>query len=653
MGAMLVPACLIGSAALDARSGVDEGTSFAALLIYLPGLVATTVVGLVLTLRRPDHAVGWLLLANGDLLALGALSDSYAGYALSSGHTDGLAGFSILWFTHGWPLIFAGIVAVALVFPDGRLLPGPRWRWIAFLGAMSFLTTIVAGMLSHDRLDPPFSEVPPAAVLPPDVALPLQIGGLLGMLVTLTAGLVALVVRFRRSTGVERLQLKWVALAGPLIPLAIVLGTVDGVLRDGGSGGLLTAASSGAALAALPVAIGVAVLRYRLYDIDRVISGTVVYALLTVLLGAAFAGIVLAGGVALGRGSPVTTAAATAAVLLAFRPLRSLLQGHVDRLFDRRRYTAGRVVSAFLDDVRAGRAEPEATGHAMATAVGDPSLLLYFWFDDQHLHRDAGGRPVELPPVGLRTPVVRGAEQLATVVHAAGRPDQERVLGEVIGRCGLAIEVARLRVEVRRQLAEVEDSRARLVAAAEDERHRLERDLHDGAQQRLVSIGLDLRDLQRELPSGSVSRGLDDAVAGLAEAIRELRDLARGLRPDTLNDGLAPAIAHLASLTAIRTAVDVTTERFGDDIEAAAYFVASEALANAVKHSGARRVTVAASRENGALHLVVADDGAGGAATGGRGLTGLADRVAAVGGRLAVASPDGAGTRVEAVFPCG
>jgi signal transduction histidine kinase len=646
----LVVACLVASFVLDRRSDVGVRSSSTDVLVFLPGLVATTLVGLVLTLRRPRNAVGWLLLGNGAVLALSALSDSYALYMFGRGRSDGLPGVAILWFTHGWPVIFAGIVAVALVFPDGRLPAGRVWRWVAGAGAGAFLLTIVAGMLSQDPPDPPFASVSPAAVLPDGVDTALQSVGLLGMLATFVLAGVALVLRFRKASGVPRLQMKWVALSGMLIPVAIVLATIDGRTRESGSG-LLTAVPTGLALTAIPVAIGVAVLRYRLYDVDRVISGTVLYAVLTALLGTAFVGIVLAGGVALGGGSPVPTAAATAAVVLAFRPLRAHLQGRVDRLFDRSRYDARQVVDEFLADLRAGRAEPEKVGAVIAAAIGDPDLRVFFRFPEQDLHTDAAGRVVDLPEDGVRTPVMRGDDHLATVVHAPGHPEQEQVRSEVIVRCGLPIEVARLRVQVRQQLAEVEDSRARLVSAAEEERARLERDLHDGAQQRLVSIGLDLRHLQRGV-DGPVRRGLDDAVAGLAAAIRELRDLAHGIRPGALDEGLPSALAQLAARSSIRTHMDVTGERFPRDVEAAAYFVVSEALANAVKHSGASRVTVAAARADGSLRVVVADDGSGGASEHGSGLTGLADRVAAVGGRLAIDSPRGRGTRVEVTIPC-
>jgi signal transduction histidine kinase len=250
--------------------------------------------------------------------------------------------------------------------------------------------------------------------------------------------------------------------------------------------------------------------------------------------------------------------------------------------------------------------------------------------------------------------VLRGEELVATVLHDSRGAERTGLLEVVLHRVGLAIEVARLRVEVRRQLTEVEASRARIVSAGQEERRRLERDLHDGAQQRLVSIGLDLRHLQQDMPAGPVRAGLDGAVVELQGAVRELRDLAQGVRPNALDSGLAPAVAQLAARSTIHTRVDVTQERFSDAIEAAAYFVVSEALTNAAKHSGASTVTVTAARENGHLRMVIADDGGGGATPGGgSGLTGLADRVEAVGGQLAIASRQGSGTRLEAVFPCG
>ena len=224
----------------------------------------------------------------------------------------------------------------------------------------------------------------------------------------------------------------------------------------------------------------------------------------------------------------------------------------------------------------------------------------------------------------------------------------------VVEASGLAIEIARLRVEVRRRLAEVEQSRARIVAAGYDERRRLERDLHDGAQQRLVSIGLALRHVQRGLPVPSrEAEELDATVAQLSDAIDELRELARGVRPAALDEGLAAALRELATRSPLRIRIEATDERFDDRLETAAYFVASEALTNAAKHADASEVTVSAARLNGSLIVRVSDDGTGGAIPSeGSGLAGMTDRVAALGGSLTVESPAGRGTVVTAELPC-
>jgi signal transduction histidine kinase len=192
------------------------------------------------------------------------------------------------------------------------------------------------------------------------------------------------------------------------------------------------------------------------------------------------------------------------------------------------------------------------------------------------------------------------------------------------------------------------------VIAGYEERRHLERDLHDGAQQRLVSIGLALRHVQGQLPGASREAAeLDAAVAELTDAIEELRELARGVRPAGLDDGLAAALRALAARSPLRTTVEATNERFDDRLETAAYFVVSEALTNTIKHAHASRVTVTAAQRNGTLVVSVRDDGAGGAgSSGGSGLVGMSDRVAALGGRLRVESEPAAGTLVTAELPC-
>ena len=250
----------------------------------------------------------------------------------------------------------------------------------------------------------------------------------------------------------------------------------------------------------------------------------------------------------------------------------------------------------------------------------------------------------------------RAGAPLAIVLHNAPPDEPAGMLREMVEEAGLAIEIARLRAELRRQLQEVEASRARIVAAGYEERRRIERDLHDGAQQRLVSIGLALRHAQHELapPPDATSAALDGAVRELALAIEELRELAQGVRPARLDDGLASALGELAARSPLPVDVNASAERFPADIEAAAYFIACEGLTNAVKHARATRVTVTAERTDGKLVISISDDGIGGANTSrGSGLSGLSDRVQAHRGALRLERGDGAGTTLVAELPCG
>jgi signal transduction histidine kinase len=300
---------------------------------------------------------------------------------------------------------------------------------------------------------------------------------------------------------------------------------------------------------------------------------------------------------------------------------------------------------------------PEAIEGVLADALGDARLELRFWLPEGQAYVDAHGRAIVDSPedTRARTPVLRGGVPLAMVLHDEVLDERPDLLQSVVEAAGLAIEIARLRVELRRQLDEVEASRGRIVAAGYAERRRIERDLHDGAQQRLVSVGLTLRHAQHELGASANGVGgiLDGAVAELGDAIEELRELARGVRPSQLDDGLASALRELAGRTLLPVSVEATADRFPDALEAAAYFVASEGLTNAVKHAHASQVFVRADRDDGRLVISITDDGVGGAAPArGSGLAGLADRVDAQGGTLRLESAAGAGTRLTVELPC-
>jgi signal transduction histidine kinase len=482
----------------------------------------------------------------------------------------------------------------------------------------------------------------------------------LGMLASLFAGAYAIRLRLRRSRGVERLQTLWLAWAASLVPVALVMCFLSGLL--GFALGVtfidwivfplllgLWVATAGA--------VGVAVTRHGLYAIERLVNRTLVYVSLTTVLVVAYAAIAIGLGVLVGGDSPWVIALATLAVAVAFRPLRARIQDLVDRRYRRARYEGVRLVRSFEDEVRDGVRAPEDIGAVVADALGDPLAGLFYWLPETHAYADGAGEVVaELPrDERHRTEIERDGARTAVLLHDPALRERRDLLEGVLAAAALSIEMARLRVEVRLQLAEVEASRTRIVEAGYEERRRLERDLHDGAQQRLVSLGVQLRRLQLSLPRGAevLSPAIDQAVDEVGATIGDLRQIAAGVRPARLDDGLAAALRDLARTSPVPVDVEAPPERVAASVEAAAYFVACEALTNAVKHAAPTKVAVRAVRENGTLYVSVADDGAGGAVVRrGSGLAGLRDRVAAHGGTFEILSPRGGGTRVEVAIPC-
>jgi signal transduction histidine kinase len=639
---------------LGARSGT-YGAGITEVLGWGLAILASTGVGLLLATRRRENPIGWLLLANGLVITAMGLAEAYADYAVLA-HPGALPGaaWGILVSERAWPLLFAAITAIAWIFPDGRL-PSPRWRRYAIAGAVSYAVLLIVSLLAAERFEEPFAgqSSPLPELSESVVGIPFMLSGL-GALAGLFGGALAMRTRLKRSAGIERLQFRWLAYAACLIPAAVATCLIE--IEITGNDGSATTVALVVALTAVPLAIGVAVMRYRLYEIDRLINRTLVYVSLTAGLAATFVAVSIGLGLAIGSGSRLSTAVATLVVALLFGPLRARLQLLVDRRFNRERYEGLRKVEGFLAELRSGRAAPEQVQAVLAEALGDPKLELLFSLPPDGTYVDANGRVAERPEGDnrARTPVRRGDLPLATLVHDGALGERPDLLESVIGAAGLSIEIARLRVEVRRQLAEVEESRERIVTAGYEERRRLERDLHDGAQQRLVSIGLALRHLQGQLPAETAQTEIiDSTVDEVARAIAELRELARGVRPAALDEGLAAALKALASRSPLQISVEATGERFEERFETAAYFVASEALANAAKHAEASRVSVTAQRRNGSLVVSVRDDGVGGAAASpGSGLAGITDRVAALGGSVSVASPSGSGTEVTAELPC-
>jgi signal transduction histidine kinase len=297
---------------------------------------------------------------------------------------------------------------------------------------------------------------------------------------------------------------------------------------------------------------------------------------------------------------------------------------------------------------------------ALAAALHDPTLEVVFWLPERGEYVDADGRPVELPRDRHDRAVTRldhDDEPLAALIHDPTLRYEPELIDAAAAAARLALENARLQAELQAQLAKVKESRARIVAAGDDQRRRIERDLHDGAQQRLVALALELKSAERRLDRGAdpdVERLLASAAEEVQVAVEELRQLAGGIHPGILTQGgLAVALAALANKAPVPVTVDVELDRLQPELEATAYFVASEALTNVAKHAHASSASIRASVENGKLVIEVADNGVGGAAAnGGTGLRGLGDRVEAQGGRLRIESPRGGGTRVVGEIPC-
>ena len=608
----------------------------------------SVVLGLLVVRRRPGNRVGALLVAVG---AVPCLIFGREVYSAAAGRVPGLPDSMVLVALEqgAWMWWYVPVALLVLFFPDGRL-PGPRWRGVAI--GLPAVAVVFMLLIARDPAPfaPPYETAPHAlGTWSPEVvpALTVVALALLPVLLGLLAATAwAAVVRSRTADPVRRAQLRWLALGGLLVPGTLLLCWTSYLLLGGAD---LVLAGLALTYLGLPAAVTVAILRHDLYDIDRLLSATATYALVTGGLLAVWTAVVAGTGLLLGGESTVVAVAVTALAAVAVAPLRTRLQRRVDRRLYPVRWAALHAVDDLRSRVDAGTARPEELQNVLATALRDPDLRVGYRQPGRAGLVDAFGVPVGCEPGPDGVPVRWGGAEIGllrgTSPHA--------LLAEVGAAAAMLVEVVRLRSELGFALREVESSRTRLLQAGYAERRRLERDLHDGAQQRLVSLGMALRLAQRHAGSVDVNEVFDQAVDELATAVGELRRIAHGLRPSSLDDGLGPALRRLATTVPLPVELDVCPEPLPDDIATTAYYVASEAVSNAIKHAGADSIAVRVARDAGRLQVSVRDDGRGGASPHrGSGLAGLTDRVAAAGGALQVRSAPGRGTLVEAVLPC-
>jgi signal transduction histidine kinase len=619
--------------------------------------LAVPVVGFVLASRRPGNRVGWLFLVAALALGLGGFSAGYGLHALVAAPGSWPAGRAFAWFS-SWIYVIplAMLAFVFLLFPAGRLR-SRRWRPVAWFVGGAFALIEVDLVVNATRFWPdPFSPASQAGD-------PLGPASVFTALAALVAGVVAVVVRFARSAGEERLQLKWFAAAA----LLVVTTFIASVLINSVAVNVL----NNLAFLCLWAAIGVAVLKYRLYEIDIVISKAVLYGSLAVFITAVYAGLVVGvGTLAGGRDRTLLAALAAAVVAVAFQPARQWAGRLANRVVYGRRATPYQVLSEFAQRIGGAYAHEDVLpqmAHIVAAGTGAERVVVWLRVDDQlRPEASSGGHPDAAPLAvdGQELPALPAADVSAPVVHRGDllgaisirmpkgeplRPAGQQLLTDVASQAALVLSNAGLVEDLRA-------SRQRLVTAQDEARRRLERNIHDGAQQDLVALAIKLRLAAETVDDDPAKQILGELQTDAADALDNLRDLARGIYPPLLADlGLAAALNAQAGKSALPVAVEADgVGRFGQDTEAAVYFCCLEALQNTTKYAQATQARICLQAQNRTLRFTVSDDGTGYDTRHtpmGSGQRNMADRLAALGGRLEVRSAPSHGTTITGQLP--
>jgi len=648
----------IATIALEVAAGQLDEVVFSALFLSFPA------VGLFVLWRRPDARLAWLMVGMG---VVAGILGSVTGYgALAVEHDLPFGPLALAIGGPGWVPFVAGSGFLLLLFPDGRL-PSPRWRLFAWLCGVA-LTTVFVSIWFYPG---DFADVGY-----PEIENPIGIGAigpvldsgflLLAAPLLVFGGFVSLVVRMRRTTDdVERHQIRWLAYAASLMATFFALSFIPGLGNEAWSSWIQNLGAMSFML--IPVAIGFAILRYRLYDIDVVIRKTVVIAVVVGFIALVYVGVVAGVGALVGAtASPLLSALAAAIVALVFQPVRARARRFADRLVYGRRATPYEVMATFGDQLAGTYATDDVlprTARVLGEGVGA---------ERAEVRLAVGG---EMRPVATWPPDAPRATDsyVAEVRHqgellgslavslSAGDPidaTREQLVQDLASQAGLVLRNERLAEQLRAQLTDLQAAQKRLVAAQDHERRRLERNIHDGAQQQLVALQVRQR-LAEQLIDREPAKAremLGQLQVDTAAALDDLRDLARGIYPPLLADkGLAAALEAQARKSSVPVAVDAEDlGRFPQEVEAAVYFSVLEALQNAAKYSEANRVTVSLEQRNGTLDFVVVDDGHGFDASAtmyGTGLQGIADRLGALDGALEVRSAPGSGTTVSGRLP--
>jgi signal transduction histidine kinase len=635
------------------------------------------VVGALITSREPRNPIGWIVLAVGLVYGVWGFTATL-GPALMFRDRDSAAGLGLSWVAAQLPGILVVLPFLFLLFPTGRVL-SPRWRWVAWLLGAGGVAAVVATALTPDPTLNVLFDVGISAANPTGVGALEDLGGsisLFAVITVLVAGVLAcvsLVLRYRRSSDDERQQIRWLAFVGAaaagFLIVQILFGLTAGFLGpDTGTGAewIFVALFLGFVVTlavGIPLATGVAILKYRLYDLDIVVRKTVQYAVVVAAFAVAAGLVVLAIQFTfLGADAEIVPVVLLAAALsLAFVWVRGPARRLADRIVYGTRATPYEVLSAFSERVgETYAAEDVLPRMAAVLGEGAGAEQATVWLRIGGAVRPAGvwpsgsDAPADLPDDAVEVthqgePL--GALSIRMPVDDPMNPSKEKLVRDLAAQAGLVLRNVRL-------IEELRDSRRRLVAAQDEERRRIERNIHDGVQQQLLALAVKLR-----LADASVGRDdektrelLQQLQVEATETVEDLRDLARGIYPPLLADqGLAAAIKAQARRSPVP--VELAAEpigRYPRDVESTVYFSVLEALQNVTKYAQAEHVDVRISDTAGEVWFEVRDDGVGFDPQEGRvgtGLQGMADRLATVGGRLEVDSSPGSGTTVRGSIP--
>lgn len=635
-------------------------------------------IGLLIVVRA-RNVIGWILMGTGVIIQLVTFGEVYPTVGLRT-HPGSLPAPDLVSaiLQPLFPLLMVSIAVMLLVYPVGTP-PSPRWRpvlWVAIAGAaVSYLGLAVLRE----------SVTPIGGLSFPN---PLAIRSLHGAIstalvvvawVTVLAGVACLwglVVRFRRGDAELRQQVKWLGFAagGAVACLLLVFASLVACNCD--ESGLSNVGFVGFFLfviVAVPASIAVAVLKYRLYEIDVIIGKAVLYALLAAFLTGVYLAIVIGVGAVLGgRGNSFLTIVAAVVIAVAFQPVRDRARGLANRIVYGERATPYEVLSEFSDRVADTYASEDVLPRmAQILATGTGAVSAHVWLRLGNELREAASWPTDgtVAPVGVADDhpadfpsgeygvevrhqgALLGALSVAMPPSDPMNPSKAKLVQDLAAQAGLVLRNVRL-------IEQLRASRRRIVAAQDERAKQLERNIHDGAQQQLVALTVKLRLLEQLAPRdpAKTAEMASQLQAEATEALENLRDLARGIYPPLLADkGLVVALEGQARKATVPTEVRVeNVGRYAQDVEAAMYFCTLEALNNVAKYSRASRAEVHLAQTNGELVFEVVDDGAGfdPAETGyGTGLQGMVDRLDAIGGTLHIRSAPGEGATVTGRVP--